>query len=256
MFDDLRNKKVLIVGLMGERSIAYGIAKAMASVGVKLILSCLPRFTERVEKLTEDLGPLAVLSCDLSDDESVEQLKTRVVETVGQFDCLVHSVAFAPRDHLQGSMVEHTTRSGFSETMDISVYSLIKLTQVLLPCMNDNGSIIALSYLGAERAITNYNVMGVAKAGLESCVRYLARDCGKKGIRVNAISSGPIKTVSASGIKGLGEMLTRVADCSPIAKPVNSLQIGQVAVFLASDYSSAVTGIVLYADHGYHLTAN
>ena len=249
----LKGKKVLIVGLMSDRSIAYGIAQQMHSQGAELGFSYLERFADRVATLTKPWSPYLLTACDLSNDDDIASLVNQVVEKVGSIDVLVHSVAFAPRDHLEGNFLQNLTREGINQAHDISSHSLPLLTKALLPHMNDNGSILTLTYLGATRALSNYNVMGSAKASLESNVRYLALCCGQRGIRVNAVSAGPIRTPSASGVKDLRTMIDIVAEKSPIAKPINIDQVGNTCAFLASDLASGITGSTIFVDHGYHI---
>lgn len=251
----LKGKKVLVVGMMSERSIAYGIAQSMHQAGADLIFSCLERFVPRVTEIASQWGPARVFPCDVSMDEDITRLGQRVAEQEQGLDGLVHSVAFAPRDHLQGRMIDHISKEGFLQSMDISVYSFIALARTFEAMMRDDSSVMALSYIGAERAVPNYNAMGVAKAALESSVRYLARDFGARRIRVNAISAGPVRTASAAGIKGMSAMLQHVAERSPISKSVTTEQIGNVATFLTSHMASAVTGEVIYVDNGYHIVA-
>ncbi len=249
----LSGKKALIVGVMSDRSIAYGVAKSMHEHGAQLGFSYLERFESRVKDLTADWSPFMLSACDVANDADIQKLADDVKETVGEIDILVHSVAFAPRDHLEGDFLQNLTRSGMQQAHDVSSYSLPLLTKALLPCMSDNGSILTMTYLGSSRAMSHYNVMGTAKASLESSVRYLALCCGKRGIRVNAVSSGPIRTASASGIKDLRDMIDHVAKNSPIAKPIDIDQVGNTCAFLASPLASGITGSIIYVDHGYHI---
>ncbi|MEC8383274.1 MAG: enoyl-ACP reductase [Pseudomonadota bacterium] len=249
----LAGKKALIVGLMSDRSIAYGVSDRLFAQGCKLGFSSMERFTERVTKLTEAWSPFMMHPCDVMSDDDIESLAKKVCDTVGKIDILVHSVAFAPRDHLEGTILSNLTREGISQAHEVSSHSLPLLTKALLPCINDNGSIITMTYLGASRVVPNYNVMGAAKASLEASVRYLACACGDRGIRVNAISAGPIRTPAASGIRDLRTMIDYVGSKSPIAKPITAEQVGDVCAFLSSDMASSITGSVIYADHGYHI---
>ena len=247
----LKGKKVLIIGMMSERSIAYGVADAMHGFNANLGFSCMARFEERIKKMSQPWSPFMLNVCDVSKDEDIEKLAQDVAKT-GKIDAIVHSIAFAPRDHLEGGILKNLTREGFQTAHDISVYSLAAVTKACLPYMNDHGAIVALTYLGSSKIIPNYNVMGPAKASLESMVRYLAYDCGTRGIRVNAVSAGPVRTPAASGIKNMGKMLTRVASCSPIQQTITTTQIGNATAFLCYDLSSGITGEVLFVDNGYH----
>lgn len=247
----LKEKKVLVIGMMSERSIAYGVAKSMVGFGAQIGFSCMERFEERVKKISQDWNPFVLNVCDVSSDSDIANL-AGAVASHGKIDAIIHSIAFAPRDHLEGGILKNITREGFLTSHNISVYSLAALTKALLPHMNDHGSIVALTYLGANKIIPNYNVMGPCKASLESLVRYLAYDCGERGIRVNAISAGPVRTPAASGIKDMGLMLKRVAASSPIQKPITTEQVGNTAAFLCSDLSSGITGEVIFVDNGYH----
>lgn len=251
----LSGKRALIVGVASNRSIAWGIAQAMAREGASLALTYQnDKLQDRVGKLAEELGASWTVPCDVSQDAEIEQ----VAETLGQHwdgvDILVHSVAFAPRDQLQGEYVANTTREGFATTHDVSVYSLTALARVLRPLMRGrNGSIVTMTYLGSERAMPNYNVMGVAKASLEASVRYLAQDLGPDGIRVNAVSAGPIKTLAASGIADFRSFLDHVEGSAPLHRNVTIEDVGNTAAFLGSDLAGGITGEVIYVDSGYNI---
>ena len=247
----LKGKNVLVIGMMSERSIAYGVAKSMHDFQANIGFSCMERFEQRVKKISKNWDPFLVNVCDMAKDEDIAKLAVDI-EAYGKIDAIIHSIAFAPRDHLEGGILKNMTREGFLTSHDISVYSLAAVTKALLPHMNDNASVVALTYLGSSKIIPNYNVMGPCKASLESMVRYLAYECGSRSIRVNAISAGPVRTPAASGIKDMGLMLNRVASSSPIQKPITTEQIGNVAAFLCSDLSSGITGEVIFVDHGYH----
>lgn len=251
----LQGKKALIIGIMSDRSIAYGVAQSMHTHGAELGLSFLPRFTERVDKLSKPWSPWLQHPCDVSSDADIAALADAVHEEVGSIDTIVHSIAFAPRDHLEGGFLDNLTRDGFATAHDISAFSLAAITKAFLPHLNPGGSICTLTYLGSQRAVPNYNVMGLAKASLESAVRYLAIDCGKKDIRVNAVSAGPIRTPSAAGIKDMRSMQTSVAQASAIKAPVTIEQVGNVCAFLCSPLASAVTGEIVYVDNGFHMVA-
>ena len=249
----LSGKRALIVGLATDRSIAWGIAQAMHREGAELAFAHIDRMTDRVVPLAKSLGSDITFVMDVAVDSEIDAgfayLKTRWP----YFDILVHAVAFAPREALTGEFLNATTRGGFQTAHDISSYSLTALARASLPFMAGRaGAMVALSYLGAMRSIPGYNVMGLAKASLEANVRFLAADLGPKGIRVNAISAGPIKTLSAAGIPGLRKMLAHVATTAPIKRNVTIDDVGNAASFLCSDLASGISGEVLYVDGGYH----
>ena len=248
----LSGKRALIVGLATDRSIAWGIAQAMHAQGAELAFAHIERMTDRVVPLAKQLGSDITFVMDVASDEEIAKgfahLKSRWVG----FDILVHAVAFAPREALTGGFIDATSREGFRMAHDISSYSLTALTRASLPFMQGRaGSIVTLSYLGAVRSIPGYNVMGLAKASLEANVRFLAADVGPHGIRVNAISAGPIKTLSAAGIPGLRKMLAHVAATAPIKRNVTIDDVGNAAAFLCSDLAAGISGEVLYVDGGY-----
>jgi enoyl-[acyl-carrier protein] reductase I len=249
----LTGKRALIVGLATDRSIAWGIAKAMHREGAELAFSHIERMADRVVPLARELGSDITFTMDVGLDEDIARgfaaLKTRW----DHFDILVHAVAFAPREALTGRFVDVTTRENFRLAHDISSYSLTTLARESLPFMQGRaGAIVALSYLGAMRSLPGYNVMGLAKASLEANVRCLAADLGPLGIRVNAISAGPIKTLSAAGIAGLRKMLAHVAAVSPIKRNVTIEDVGNAAAFLCSDLAAGITGEVTYVDGGFN----
>jgi enoyl-[acyl-carrier protein] reductase I len=253
----LAGKRALIVGVASARSIAHGIATAMHREGAELAFSYQnDRLKERVDEVARETGSNIVLPCDVAFDEQIDALLQGVAKHWDGFDILVHSVGFAPREQLQGRFVDSVTREGFQIAHDISAYSLAALTKAALPLMQGRkGSVLTLSYLGAERALPFYNVMGLAKASLEACVRYLAKDLGPDGIRVNAISAGPIKTLAASGVSGFRTMLEKVEQAAPLKRNVTIEEVGNVAAFLCSDLASGVTGEVTYVDAGYSTVA-
>ncbi|HEX4240780.1 MAG TPA: enoyl-ACP reductase [Steroidobacteraceae bacterium] len=249
----LSGKRALIVGLATDRSIAWGIAQAMRREGAELAFSHIDRMTDRVVPLAKDLGSDITFVMDVASDEQIAggfaHLKTRW----DAFDILVHAVAFAPREALTGTFTEATTREGFRTAHDVSSYSLTALARESVPFMQGRGgSILTLTYLGAVRSIPGYNVMGLAKASLEANVRFLAADLGPGGIRVNAISAGPIKTLAAAGIPGFRKMLAHVAATAPIGRNVTLDDVGNAAAFLCSDLAAGISGEVLYVDGGYH----
>ena len=249
----LRGKRALIVGLATDRSIAWGIAQAMHAQGAELAFSHIERMTDRVQPLAKQLGSELTFVMDVASDEAIAQGFAHLKSHWDGFDILVHAVAFAPREALTGNFIDATERDAFRIAHDISSYSLTALARASLPFMAGRaGSMVTLSYLGALRSIPGYNVMGLAKASLEANVRFLAADLGSRGVRVNAISAGPIKTLSAAGIPGLRKMLAHVAAASPIRRNVTIDDVGNAAAFLCSDLAAGISGEVLYVDGGFH----
>lgn len=245
-------KQGLIFGVANKNSIAWGIAQALHNEGAKLGFSYAGEILrKRVEPLAESLDSDFIEECDLTDDGAIDSLFTRAEDRFDRLDFLVHSVAFAPREDLTCRFVD-TTRKGFGVAMDVSCYSLIALARRARPLMTDGGSLVTMTYYGAEKVTPGYNVMGVAKAALEATVRYLAWDLGQDRIRVNAISAGPIKTLAASGVSGIRKSITYVGEVAPRGN-VTQENIGDAARFLLSDWSSGVTGEVLYVDGGYNI---
>jgi enoyl-[acyl-carrier protein] reductase I len=252
----LEGKTGIVFGVANKRSIAWAIARALAREGMRLA------FTYQGERLRESVGELAgslentslILPCDVTNDAEIESVFKAVDEQFGRLDCLVHSVAFAPREDLENEFVQ-TSREGFKLAQDISAYSLVGLTRAALPLFEKGGggSVLALTYLGAVKAVEGYNVMGVAKASLEASVRYLAANLGPKNIRVNAVSAGPVNTLAARGIKGFVSMLKHHADKAPLRRNVDLEEVANAALFLASPMSSGITGEVLYVDCGYNI---
>jgi enoyl-[acyl-carrier protein] reductase I len=246
----LSGKKAFIFGVANDRSIAWGIAKAFHTEGAELGFNFLGEALEkRVRPLAESVGSKLILPCDVSKDTEIEALYKEVEKAWGKFDILVHCIAFANKDELSGAF-SNTSRAGFHLAMDISAFSLIAITKPAVPLLNDGGSIIALTYYGSEKVIPNYNIMGVAKAALECSVRYLAYDLGPKNIRVNAISAGPIKTLAASGVGGFKSMLKTAGDMTPLKRNVSQDEVGSTATYLASSWSSGVTGEIIFVDAG------
>jgi enoyl-[acyl-carrier protein] reductase I len=249
----LSGKRALIVGLATDRSIAWGIAQAMHREGAELAFSHIERMADRVVPLAKQLGSDITFTMDVATDSDIEKGFAFLKTKWDSFDILVHAVAFAPKDALTGDFIDATTRENFRTAHDISSYSLTALSKAARPFMQSKaGAIVALSYLGAVRSIPSYNVMGLAKASLEANVRFLAADLGPIGIRVNAISAGPIKTLSAAGIPGLRKMLSHVASVSPIKRNVTIDDVGNAAAFLCSNLAAGITGEVLYVDGGFH----
>jgi enoyl-[acyl-carrier protein] reductase I len=249
----LQGKRALIVGLATDRSIAWGIAQALRREGADLAFSHIARMADRVVPLAKQLGSEITFEMDVAVDTDIDKgfafLKTRW----DGFDILIHAVAFAPREALTGTFIDATTREGFRVAHDISSYSLTALSRASLPFMaNRAGAILTLSYLGAVRSLPGYNVMGLAKASLEANVRFLAADLGALGVRVNGISAGPIKTLSAAGIPGLRRMLSHVAAVSPLKRNVTIEDVGNAAAFLTSDLAAGITGEITYVDGGFN----
>ena len=248
----LTGKRALIVGLATDRSIAWGIAQAMHREGAELAFSHIDRMTDRVVPLAQQLGSEITFVMDVASDLDIDKGFAHLKSRWDGFDILVHAVAFAPREALTGGFIDATSREGFRVAHDISSYSLTALARASLPFMKGRaGAIVSLSYLGAVRSVPGYNVMGLAKASLEANVRFLAADLGPQGVRVNAISAGPIKTLSAAGIPGLRKMLTHVASTSPIKRNVTIDDVGNAAAFLCSDLAAGISGEILYVDGGY-----
>lgn len=249
----MNGKKGLVVGIANNKSIAYGIAEACHREGAELGFTYLNESLEkRVRPIADTFKSKYVYPLDVNKSEDLEALRGYIAKDFGKIDFLVHSVAFAPREALDGKFVD-TTREAFSVAMETSVYSLISLTQACLPIMNDGGSILTLSYLGGPKYVPHYNVMGVAKAALESSVRYLAVDCGERGIRVNAISAGPIRTLAASGIGDFRMILKWNELNTPLNKNVTIEEVGNSSMYLLSDLSRGVSGEVHYVDAGYNI---
>jgi enoyl-[acyl-carrier protein] reductase I len=249
----LSGKRALIVGVATDRSIAWGIAQAMHEHGATLAFTYgHEKLKERVEPLAVSVGSNIVLPMDVTVDSQVTEVFAELGRQWGSLDILVHAVAFAPREALAGDFVESTSREAFAVAHDVSSYSLTALSRAAAPLMAGRaGAILTLSYLGAVRSVPAYNVMGLAKASLEANVRFLAADLGPKGVRVNGISAGPIKTLAAAGIPGLRKMLSHVAQASPIRRNVTQEDVGKAAAFLCSDMASGVTGEILYVDGGF-----
>ena len=246
-------KKALIFGVANDRSIAYAIAKIFKNQGASIALNFVnDAIRKRVEPINEELGGDFIFPCDVTKDEEIATAAQIVAEKWGGVDILVHSVAFANRDDLAGRYVD-TSRAGFALALDVSCYSLVALCKAFEPQMSEGGSVMALSYYGAEKVIPNYNVMGVAKAALEASVRYLSVDMGARGVRVNAISSGPLKTLASSGISGMKQIFKHVEDRAPLKRNVTQEDAAGLALFLASDFSTCITGETIYVDAGYNI---
>lgn len=246
----LEGKKALILGLANDRSIAWGITKAFKEQGASIGLSYMnDALKKRVEPLAAEIGADFTFEMDVTNDDHYASMRKVVEEKWGKFDILVHSLAFADKEDLSRAFM-HTSRKGYLMACDISAFSLVGIVDSLQDIMNDNGSVISMTYYGSQKVIKNYNVMGVAKAALEASNRYLAYDLGPRGIKVNSISAGPIKTLAASGISGFRTLLNQVEEISPMKKNVTPEDVGGTAVYLASDLSNGVTGQVMYVDSG------
>jgi enoyl-[acyl-carrier protein] reductase I len=246
-------KTAVIFGLANKRSIAWAIAQKLHEAGWRLAITYQnERLEQEAKDLIGDLSGSAGFMCDVASDEQIMKLFDELKSKYGTLQALIHSVAFAPGEDMKGEFI-NTSRDGFRIAHDISAYSLIAVSRAAMPLMTEGGSIITLSYFGAEKVVPKYNVMGVAKAALEACVRYLANDLGAKKIRVNAISAGPIKTLAARGVSGLTDMLRMHAERAPLKRNVDAAEVGATAAFLLSDGGSGITGETIYVDCGYNI---
>lgn len=249
----LAGKNVIVMGVANDRSIAWAIAQSLADQGARLAFTYESERVEgRVRKLAETIPGSIILPCNVTVDEEIDRLADTLSSEFGVLHGVVHSIAFAKAEDLAGGFVD-TSREGFALANDISVYSLVATSQRLAPLMTEGGSIMTMTYMGSERVMRNYNVMGVAKAALESSVRYLANDLGPKGIRVNAISAGPIRTLAAKGISDFNSILKQVEEKAPLRKTTDTGEVGDTAMFLLSHLSRGITGEVIYVDGGYHI---
>ena len=250
---NLEGRVAVVFGVANKRSIAWAIVQKLHEAGAKLAIGYQnERLKAEADSLIAELPGAEAFQCDVSNDDEITKVFEQLKERHGKLHVLVHSVAFAPADELKNDFVQ-TSREGFRIAHDVSVYSLIALSRAAAPLMTEGGSIITMTYFGAEKVVPHYNVMGVAKAALEATVRYLAADLGRRNIRVNAISAGPIKTLAARGIGGLSEMLKAHADRAPLRRNVEQAEVGGMALFLASDLASGVTGETVYVDCGYNI---
>jgi enoyl-[acyl-carrier protein] reductase I len=249
----MQGRTAVVFGVANKRSIAWAIAQRLQEAGATLALTYQnERLAEEARDLIASMPGVEAFQCDVSSDQEIAGLFDRLKSRYGQLHTLVHSVAYAPPDELKNDFIQ-TTREGFRIAHDVSVYSLIALSRAAAPLMTEGGSVITLTYYGAEKVVPRYNVMGVAKAALEASVRYLAADLGPKKIRVNAISAGPIKTLAARGVSGLGEMLKSHSERAPLKRNIETREVGDAGLFLASDLSTGITGEVLYVDCGYNI---
>ena len=253
MSDTLAGRNAVVFGVANKRSIAWSIAQGLHAAGARLAITYQnERLEQEAKDLILSLPGAEAFRCDVSQDQEVDRLFSELRARYGKLHVLVHSIAYAPAEELKGEFLS-TTREGFRIAHDVSVYSLIALARAAAPLMEDGGSIITMTYYGAEKVVPRYNVMGVAKAALEASVRYLAADLGKRRIRINAISAGPIKTLAARGISGLGDMLKAHAERAPLQRNVDVNEVGATGVFLASDASSGITGETIHVDCGYNI---
>ncbi len=249
----LKDKVGMIFGVANKRSIAWACADACAVNGASMAFTFQgDRLKENVESLAGGLENSLVVPCDVTDQASVDAAFAAVKERYGRLDFLIHSIAFAPKEALEGEFIT-TTREAFTTALEISAFSLTQVALAASPLMTNGGSIVTMSYYGAEKVVSNYNVMGVAKAALESSTRYLAADLGKQNVRVNAISAGPINTLSARGVRGMGSLLGYVGEKSPLKRNVTAAEVGNTALFLVSDLASGITGETIYVDCGYNI---
>ncbi|ALB40520.1 MULTISPECIES: enoyl-ACP reductase FabI [Nostocales] len=253
---NLSGKNALVTGIANNRSIAWGIAQQLHKAGANLGITYLPddkgKMEKKVSELVETLSPSLFLPCNVENDEQIQSTFETIRQEWGKIDILVHCLAFAKKEDLTGGFSQ-TSRSGFNTALEVSTYSLVQLSGAAKPLMTEGGSIITLTYLGAVRAIPNYNVMGVAKAGLEASVRYLAAELGPDNIRVNGISAGPIRTLASSAVGGILDMIHHVEKVAPLRRTVTQLEVGNTAAFLCSDLASGITGQILYVDAGYEI---
>lgn len=252
----LEGKNGLVVGVANKHSIAWAIAQSAAREGARLAFNYQnERLQGNVEELAKTLDGAKAYQCDVSNDDEIAAMMAGVEADLGKLDFLIHSVAYAPREELTGEFV-NTTRQGFATALDISAYSLVAVSRAAMPLLSKaegGGSIVTLSYLGAERVVPHYNVMGVAKAALEASVRYLAHDLGPQGIRVNAISAGPIRTLAARGVSGITKMVEHHREIAPLRHATEQAEVGDTALFLVSSLGRGITGEVIYVDGGYHI---
>jgi enoyl-[acyl-carrier protein] reductase I len=250
----LRGKRALVTGVANEMSIAWAIARAFHAEGAELAFTFPAEVIgKRMRPLVQTLSPRAVIECDVGRDQDIERAATQVREVWDRLDILVHSIGFAPRGALDGRFTEVTTREAWSVALEVSAYSLVGLSRAFWPLMRPGSSVLSLTYYGSEKVVRNYNVMGVAKAALECATRYLADDLGKDGIRVNAVSAGPIRTLAASGIKGMRTMLAENAERTPLRRNIDQEDVARAALYLCSDLARNVTGEVMHVDAGQNI---
>lgn len=252
----LAGKRLLITGVLSNRSIAYGVARACHEQGAELAFSYVgERFRERIGEFAAEFGSRLVFDCDVADDAQIDRMFSDLSKSWSTFDGFVHSIGFAPREAIAGDFLDGLTRENFRIAHDISAYSFPAMAKAALPYLKTQSSLLTMSYLGATRIVPHYNTMALAKASLEASVRYLAESLGPRGMRVNAISAGPIKTLAASGVKDFGKLLGLVADASPLRRNITIEEVGNVAAFLLSDLASGITAEVTHVDGGFSQTA-
>ena len=252
----LKGKKILITGVLSNRSIAYGIAKACHAQGAELAFSYVgERFKDRITEFAADFGSKLIFDCDVGDDAQIENLFKDLSLHWPQFDGFVHSIGYAPREAIAGDFMEGLSREGFKIAHDISAYSFPAMAKAALPFLREDAALLTLTYLGAVKVVPNYNTMGLAKASLEASIRYVASSVGPANIRVNGISAGPIKTLAAAGIKGFGKILDFVESHAPLRRNVTIQDVGNTAAFLLSDLASGITGEITYVDAGFNTVA-
>jgi enoyl-[acyl-carrier protein] reductase I len=252
----LKGKKALVLGVANDKSIATGITRAIYEQGGEIALTYqTERLQSRVEKLAQETGNGPTMQCDITNPEELASVVEKVKQVWGGLDIVVHAIAFAPREQLEGNYIDVTTKDGFLMAHDISAWSFTALAQAVKPILNPNASLLTLTYLGAVRAVPNYNIMGIAKASLEASVRYMAQSLGTEGIRVNGISAGPIRTLAASGIKNFRDLQDKASAITPLGRPVTTEEVGNTAAFLSSDLASGITGEIVYVDGGYNVVA-
>jgi enoyl-[acyl-carrier protein] reductase I len=253
---DLTGKNALVTGIANNRSIAWGIAQQLHQAGANIGVTYLPdpkgRFEKKVQELVEPLNPSLFLPCNVQDEEQVQAAFKEVGEKWGSLDILIHCLAFAGKDDLSGDF-SNVSKEGFATAMEVSTYSLTRLVREAKPLLREGGSIVTLSYLGGVKVVPNYNVMGIAKAGLEMSVRYLAAELGPKNIRVNGISAGPIRTLASSAVGGILDMIHHVEKIAPLKRTVTQTEVGNTAAFLCSNLASGITGQIIYVDAGYEI---
>ena len=253
---NLTGKNALVTGIANNRSIAWGIAQQLHKCGANLGVTYLPdpkgRFEKKVGQLVEPLQPTIFVPCDVQDEEQIDATFKTVESQWGKLDILIHCLAFANKEDLTGEF-STTSREGFAKALDISTYSLTRLARSAKPLMTEGGAIVTLSYIGGVKVIPNYNLMGIAKSGLEMSVRYLASELGPQKVRVNAISAGPIRTLASSAVEGILDMIKHVEEVAPLRRTVTQEEVGNTAAFLCSDLASGITGQVLYVDAGYEI---
>jgi enoyl-[acyl-carrier protein] reductase I len=248
----LAGKRLLITGVLSNRSIAYGIARACHREGAELAFSYVgERFKERITEFAREFGSDLIFDCDVGDDAQIERLFADLGQVWPEFDGFVHAIAFAPREAIAGDFLDGLTRENYRIAHDISAYSFPAMAKAALPRLRSGGALLTLSYLGADRVVPNYNTMGLAKASLEASVRFLAQSLGRRGVRVNGISAGPIKTLAASGIKDFGKLLTEFAATAPIGRAITLDDVGNTAAFLLSDLASGISAEIVYVDGGF-----